>query len=270
MSSTSTASTNANELTSVVFIAGANWSGSTVTGAVLGASDSPFEYFHLGEVHSIFEPHHQFFGDPRFAAHLTAFWHSVDHKVGAGNAYAEIQKHANSRILIDSSKAIVWLKAQRAACERLGIPLLPVVTFRSFAAIVNSALNRDRGVQAAFRNVGYYQRLFESGLLRDNWIAVDAEALVRDPPAVTQSLCAATGIPYFAGKENYWNYPLVHLSGSGTQRRHIKYRGRAGYSPMQVRGEELPPGVARKLEQSGLLAFEHRLRERAIPASRDG
>jgi hypothetical protein len=249
----------------VVFIAGANWSGSTLTGAVLGAnSGSPFEHFHIGEAHALFRPESLKFGDLSFAKKFTDFWSEVDVNVGPQGAYDAIAKHSKARILIDSSKAIVWLGVQRRVCEELGVPLLPLVTFRGFAGILQSAIRRKKGSKAGFKNLHYYQRLFASGLLGDNWISVDTEALVLEPAKMTQLLCRATGIPYFEGKEKYWNYPLLHLSGGATQRRHSKNPAEASYDTDQVKGEELKQRLADRLEKSGLRKVENLLRERSV------
>src|SRR5579864_8918990 len=98
-------------LSAVVFIAGANWSGSTMTGAVLGANaTSPFEYFHIGEAHVLFRPDAEKFGDPGFAKQVTDFWQQLDYGVGPENAYTEIERASHSTVLIDSSKTIAWFE----------------------------------------------------------------------------------------------------------------------------------------------------------------
>jgi hypothetical protein len=248
----------------VVFIAGANWSGSTVTGAVLGANADPLEYFHLGEVHSRFRPHGRLFGAQQSNANLAKFWGKVDHKVGIENAYVEIQRCSKSKVLIDSSKGIGWLKVQRPVCEGLRIPLLPVVAFRRFAGIIGSALSRNRNAEDALDNVRYYRRLIDSGILGDNWIAVDTEDLVRNPAGLTKALCIASGIPYFVGKESYWNFPMAHLGGGRTQRKHRINPASGGYHLNQIREAELPAAVADQLEGSGLLSLERWLKDKAI------
>lgn len=207
----------------VIFIAGADHSGSTMLGCALGADEDPFRHLHVGELYALFNP-----GNRRVRVpYRPWFWRrlkrQIDPVLGARSAYQEIVALTGAQAIVDSSKNLAWLKDQSALLEERGIPLDIVIAMRPNAALIHSALRRDQPEAQAVRSVLYYRRLVDT--LRDHpfrkAVTVDCDAFCRDPSAQLRSLCAAIDVPYFPGKELYWNYKHYHLFGASIQRQQI-------------------------------------------------
>jgi hypothetical protein len=231
----------------IIYIAGANHSGSTLAGCILGAHPAPFTYFHVGEIHAyfrrtrraylIFRRTIKSFGDPKAArkANGGEIWDAIDPEVGYQNAYREIFEKSGAEIIIDSSKKPHHFRTAARACKKNRWPLHVVITFRPFAKIWQSDLNRENLKLSIIKNIHNYVELKEK--IIDShypWTILNVEQLILNPPDMTRALCDAVGVPYFEGKERYWNYPGCHLYGSLTQRRHMKNPKNAGYDASKV------------------------------------
>jgi hypothetical protein len=271
----------------VVFIAGANHSGTTLTGCILGAGQDPHRHFHVGEVYAYFTPHHRRYGsfidwykrseqspegrlppDPspgetkalrRYVPEDSA-WRTIDHRVGPERAYREIAARSGAETIIDSSKNLEWLAMQAKVCQHNGWPLDVVLCIRDFAAIARSDERRVKEPKLSAANLEYYTRFVE----RHDGPTVcilDVDRLIARPDGVTAALCARVGIPYFEGKERYWEYRHDYRYGARTQRFQLWSRGERGFlaptTPLGAeRGDEVVP--------QHLLVLQERLRGAAI------
>jgi hypothetical protein len=87
-------------------------------------------------------------------------------------------------------------------------------------------------VARALRSISYYRNLVET--LTDcrfrKAVAVDADEFCRDPVGQLAFVCAAIDVPYFPGKESYWNFKNFHLFGSRIQRQQIRGAIPGGYN----------------------------------------
>ena len=238
---------NVNTRRRIIYIAGANHSGSTLTGCILGAHPTPFTYFHVGEIHAYFrrtQRSHLFFrktmksfGDPKAARNANGgeIWDFIDPHVGYPNAHREIFQKSRAEIIIDSSKKPHHFKTVAKACKKNRWPLHVVITFRPFAKIWQSDLNREKLELSIVKNIHNYLKLKKNIIdSHYSWTILNIERLILNPPDMTLALCNAVGIPYFEGKERYWDYPGCHLYGSLTQRRHMKNPQDAGYDARKV------------------------------------
>lgn len=221
----------------IIFVAGADHSGSTLIGAILGATRTQGEYFHGGEVHAFFKKENSRYGQAKAASKSPGgdIWGHIDHTVGYENAYQEIFEKTNSKIIIDSSKTPMNLKVCLDSCNANAYHIHVVITFRPFAKIWCSDLNRNKKEQKIVQNIMRYQRLkkmvIDQGL---PYSILNMESLILNPKELTKALCRETAIPYFEGKEDYWNFPSCHLYGSKTQRKHLKEPKTAGYNIQKV------------------------------------
>ena len=209
----------------VIFVAGADHSGSTLIGCILGAHPNPFRFFHVGEIHAFFRQKHKNFGNPRSASKMMygEFWNTIDPKVGYEQAYQEIFFKSKTNTIIDSSKSFIHLNNVISYCEREQLPLHIIVTYRPFDKIWKSDIKRKHQPSKVATNLSGYIKITEklSILKKYPYTIINVEQLIMNPRKMTQVLCHAVGIPYFAGKEKYWNYPSIHLYGSTTQRKHL-------------------------------------------------
>ncbi len=232
---------------SVIFIAGANHSGSTLAGCILGAHPTPFQYFHVGEIHAFFRRtrrHYLFFrrtmksfGNPKAARNVEGgdIWDIINPNVGYQNAYREIFEKSGAEVIIDSSKKPHHLQTAVNACKRHRWPLHVVITFRPFAKIWESDFKRSNMKLSIIKNIGNYifiRKIIDNSDCSCTIINIDH--LILNPSVMTKDLCKSINMPYFEGKEQYWNYPGCHLYGSRTQRTHMKNPEIAGYDVSKV------------------------------------
>ncbi len=232
----------------VIFIAGADHSGSTMLGCALGADEDPFRHFHVGELHARFDPENRRL---RLRAHAR-LWRRVDPALGARSAYQQIVALTGAQAIVDSSKKLDWLKDQCALLEERGIPLDIVIAMRSNAALIHSALRRDQPEAQAVRSVLYYRRLVDTlrGHPFRKAVTVDCDAFCRAPSAQLRSLCAAIDLPYFPGKELYWNYKHYHFAGASIQRQQMLGAIPGGYrEPIGENDPQLEPARKINLER---------------------
>lgn len=227
----------------IIFIAGADHSGSTLTGAILGADEILYRYFHVGEVYAFFCENKKQFGKVMAARRKAGgrIWDKIDHTVGYENAYREIFDKTNAKVIIDSSKTPENFEICKKACAENQYSIHVVLTFRPFAKIWSSDSKRDKEEKQIIRNINRYfnfkKMVIEQGF---EYSIINIENLIMNPSGVTRALCNAVGIPYFKGKENYWNYPGCHLYGSQTQRRHFNKPETAGFNAKKIMN---PPNI---------------------------
>jgi hypothetical protein len=221
----------------VIYIAGADHSGSTLIGCLLGSNTSPFEYFHVGEIHAYFSKKHRLYGDLRHAQNKLCgqIWYNINPEVGYENAYEEIFRRTQSNVIIDSSKTHRNFDIIKSACLKKNYSLEIIVSFRPLAKIFKSDLNRNKKEENIKRNISSYLNI-RNKIIDQKYqcTIVNVEQIILNPGDMTKRLCEKVDIPYFEGKENYWNYPSCHLYGSRTQRQHLKNPKLAKYDKDKV------------------------------------
>jgi hypothetical protein len=251
----------------IIFIAGADHSGSTLAGAILGADKKPYRHFHIGEAHAFFCKGNKRFGNPKAARKMTGgeIWDEIDPMVGYENAYEEIFNKTKAEMIIDSSKTPRNLSIFKTACVEKQYSIHVVVTFRPFAKIWNSDLKRNKNEKKIIQNINRYFRykkmVMDQGL---EYSIINMENLILDPPGITSALCSATGVPYFKGKENYWQFPGCHLYGSHTQRRHFSKPQTAGFDARKVL--KMPSISASFLQEKSVRSIEEFLMSNSLTA----
>lgn len=258
----------------VIYICGADHSGSTLIGCALGAepeADTPPGVFHIGECHAFFDPANPKFGKvPSARGDETSFWSNVDKSVGPENAYREIFQKSGAPVLVDSSKKLAWAKIQAEACKRDGIGFSVVVTYRPFVDIVDSLLRRDLDLERAMRRIAYYRSClrFIRHAKPDIVAGVDAALFCRQPAQQLKTLCEAIGIAYFPGKERYWNFKHTYLYGAALQRQHLRNPKKAGYEVRERSPDFDLAKVQQALQEKGLSELEEKLRLATVPKRR--
>ena len=191
----------------------------------------------MGEIHAFFDVNKKNYGNSKLARNsfYGKIWDEINHEVGYQNAYKEIFEKTEADIIIDSSKTYYNLNRLSHACSRYNYSLHVIISFRPFAKIFQSDLKRDKSEKNIINNI--YQYFNIKNKIVDQQFSctiVNAEDIILDPRNMTKKLCEKVEIPYFEGKENYWNYPSCHLYGGRTQRLHFKNPGTAGYNKEKV------------------------------------
>lgn len=207
----------------VIFVAGAGHSGSTLIGCALGACPDN-SVFHAGECYAFFEPgtlHGNTDGKP--------LWRDINPDVVV--PYREIASATGARIIVDFSKRLPWLRHQAEACRDVSLSV--VISYRPFERIVASSLKRGRPHgRAAGEVIRYYRNMIAAidDLRPVHAITADVQQFCTDPARELRRLCSALSLPYFVGKERYWEFPSHHLFGASVQRKQFDGRRLGGYN----------------------------------------
>lgn len=247
----------------VIYVLGANWSGTTLLGSVLGATRTggPYRYFHVGELHALFKA-----GKGTERAASSPIWADFIRADVTPDLMHRIASSAHAEVIIDSSKILNWVDLFKDDLEKRNVEVRYVVAFRPFDDVVRSGLRRGKSLDHCVRSLSRYEkylRVLDPGLTT----IVDVSKFTSEPTESTIALCAATGVEYFDGKELYWKYPADHLYGASTQRRHYEDPESAGYYGKSTEAKDLSEGSGISIPPE-IATLENRLRLASSATSR--
>jgi hypothetical protein len=125
--------------------------------------------------------------------------------------------------IVDSSKDPFWIRRQQELLASSGIETKNIVIWKTPLELASSFKKRGQLSRWGPNWVNYF-RLYHT--LVDEWRSIPYADYTNDP-AVLESICHHLGIPYFAGKEEFWRKEhhllfgnesaLVHLQGTSDQ-----------------------------------------------------
>jgi hypothetical protein len=127
--------------------------------------------------------------------------------------------------VVDSSKDLCWLIDTQGWAVTSGIQVFKLLLWKNPINLAYSHWKR-RGKLTAWRHefVSYYGKFFETGL---PFRSVYFNDLVSDPQRKLAEICAVVGMPYFDGKERFWEKQHHHLFGSqGTYKQVVSKKSR--------------------------------------------
>ena len=226
---------------SVVSILGASHSASTMLGAMLGSSSSTGEVFHIGEAYAFFEESHPKSGWQNCVSEdACSIWTKISPRTEPEDAFHQIFSIAPCDTLIDSSKNLVWVARSTHKLNTLNIDSKLLLTLPNISYLVQSAHHRQVPNKTIYRQVQYYERAIS---LFDGIWCLRAESLISKPAETLSEVCDALRVPYFSGKEKYWEFEHHHKYGSAMTRRHIRNPSSATIDPTRIKRKlsQTPP-----------------------------
>jgi len=155
--------------------------------------------------------------------------------------YATALRELQVDFLIDSSKESSWLIDARRWAATHGLRTVNLFVWKDPVDLAYSFWKRGHDVmfwRAQF--VPYYRRVLAVGL---PLLTVNFNDLTQSPQSKVVEVCAAIGMPYFPGKERFWEKEHHHLFGSLGIRRQVE----AGDSIIQAE-KRFPPEFAQRLD----------------------
>ena len=249
----------------IIFVGGANHSGSTMIGCILGSNEtSPYEHYHIGEAHAYFNEEHKFYGDYSSAVDQSEtygkIWETIDPAQGYETVYPQLFKHPELDTIIDSSKTPKNLSDQLPTIKaHKDYDFSLLLSYRPFAKIWRSDAGRDIRDKAILKRLGYYDKLIK--MAKKNgmpFYIIDTDKFLYNPRKSTKKLCKVLDIPYFKRKEKYWLHTHSYLYGGRTQRKHIRKR-EGSFNP-----SEPAPKVEQLESDEALSAMDKWLEENAL------
>ncbi len=210
---------------SVIFVGGTSYSGSTLLDMMLANDAAGLS---CGEVYALFYPYR------RHHVNVEDLGTAIDWKAikasGPANLYANLfDRFPECNFIVDSSKSPLWIADRSVELKAQGIDTKNILVWKSPGEFRES--RRKRGREKGWQRewINYHRYYFT--LIKD-WHSVRYRDLVTDKQ-ILELLCKRLSIPYFAGKEQYWNRAQHTLFGNDTTKIHLHERSSAQYESVK-------------------------------------
>ena len=146
--------------------------------------------------------------------------------------HRRLMAHHGVPFAVDSSKDLDWVIDHTRWAERSGLRVFNLLIHKSPVDIALSWWKRDEYEKWYRYYLRYHLQFLYSGL--DFW-TVSYDDLVAYPGAMLRQMCQRTGLPYFEGKEHFWNYEHELL---GTNSRGV--RSQLGQATSTIKKPAIP------------------------------
>lgn len=202
----------------LINVCGAPRSGSTMVDLMIGNDPRAFS---LGEIHAWFRPfrsHH--FQIICSCQSKNCPWQTLN-SLKEKEFYKKCFEILDVDTLVDSSKNIAWVIDNNIRVSKENIPVYNVLLYKDPISFIYSYWKRGDSIEEAIHVyfIKYYKRFFEANL---PFISINYNHLVTNPAPTLKVLCDILSIPYFEGKERFWEKNHHHLFGSGGTRKQIR------------------------------------------------
>lgn len=200
----------------VIFVGGTSFSGSTFFHLMLANDPTGFA---CGEIRSLFNPEKPHHARPVCGCGDKScdLWYRV-RKHGEERVYQTIfELYPGVEYIVDSSKNVFWIHSQTERLRKNGIDTANILIWKTPLEFASSNKKRKRleGWDSQWIN---YHRLYMT-LIRD-WRTISYCDLTSQPEMLAMA-CDHVAIPYFAGKECFWEKEHHSLGGNYTAKFHL-------------------------------------------------
>jgi hypothetical protein len=197
-------------MATLINVCGATRSGTTVLDLMLGnASDA----FSCGEVYARFRPQrkHHFSARCRCGQAPCPIWETIGNVPG-NQFHATVFKELGVKFVVDSSKELCWLIDSQKWAVVNRIMVFKLLLWKNPVELAYSHWKRGRNLNGwCHEFISYYSKFFATGL---PFRSVHYNGLVGSPQRKLREICEIVGMPYFDGKERFWEKRHHHLFGS--------------------------------------------------------
>ena len=128
--------------------------------------------------------------------------------------HREALSHLDVDAIVDSSKSLEWALEVNRWYQGSEIDVYNVLIWKSPVEHAYSFWKRGLRQSLSPRYYAwpfYHRRLLRSGA---SFVTVRYDELISDPQAKLRALCTHVGIPYFEGKEEFWNDEFTLIGSS--------------------------------------------------------
>jgi len=156
--------------------------------------------------------------------------------VGERTFHRRLTAHHDVSFAVDSSKDLDWVVDHTRWAAESGLRVYNVLIYKAPADIALSWWKRNEYDRWYRYYLRYHLQMIYSGV--DFW-TVSYDDLVTAPRTTLQRICRLTGLPYFEGKEHFWNYDHDLL---GTNSRGV--REQLGTGRSEIKKPPVPDAFA--------------------------
>lgn len=198
-----------------MFIGGTAYSGSTLLDMIIANDACGFSF---GEVSALVYPFRRHHVDPVCGCGDPDCTIWQDRALRTKTVHLRMfERFPGKTFHVDSSKSLPWIVDQCGLLKARGVRPVDVLIWKSPEEYFLSRYKRGdtKGWERSW--IHYHESYFH---YRRNWISVSYSDLVSDP-SVLETLCQRLGIPYFKGKEEYWNANHHTLFGNSSAKIHL-------------------------------------------------
>jgi len=194
----------------VINVCGQSYSGTTMLDLMLGNGRACFS---CGELYALFRPYRSHHFNPACGCGDRSCNHWLEiRRHGPRHAHKNIAKYFGVDVVVDSSKDLCWLIDANRWARKDGFRVFNVAIWKTPIEFAYSRWKRNIQLTSWPREyTEYYARLFECNL---PLVGVQYADLATDPAGTLRNLCSVVGLPYFSGKERFWEKTHHHLFGS--------------------------------------------------------
>jgi hypothetical protein len=176
--------------------------------------------FSCGEVSAWFRPWrtHHFKIDCPCGQDPCPVWKKIK-SVPESQFLTTVIREMNVNYVIDSSKDLCWLIDMQKWAVADNIRTVNLVLWKNPIDLAYSFWKRGNGLiywRKVF--VKQHRRFFEIGL---PFLAINYRDIVSNPQSKVEEICNAIGMPFFEGKERFWDKEHHHLFGSSGVRKQV-------------------------------------------------
>jgi hypothetical protein len=208
----------------VIFVGGTEFSGSTFFHMILANDPAGFA---IGEAHNFLRPSKPWHYDMRCGCgeHPCELWAEI-RREGERRLYDVVFEHfPDVDFIVDSSKNPFWIRTQMANLASRGQGSDNVLIWKTPYEFAHSYKKRGN-LRQWERSWVVYHRMYATFF--PDWRAVRYRALTSEKKALLD-ICDTLGLPYFPGKERYWEKGHHVIGGNPSARVHLYSEQSAAY-----------------------------------------
>lgn len=226
-------------MSTLINICSASRSGSTMLDLMLGNTPDAFS---CGEVYAWFRPYrkHHFDIDCSCGQNPCPIWEKIK-DVSENQFHATVFKKLGVNFIVDSSKDPTWVLDTHTWAASNSFEVINILIWKDPVDLAYSYWKRGYKLDSWRKPfVSYYSKLLQ---IKIPIMAVSFNELTRNPQNKLMEICDFIGMPYFEGKERFWENQPHYLFGSGGVRNQVEAK------ESKIRKEEKrPPEFQAKIE----------------------
>ncbi len=202
----------------LINICGTARSGSTMLDLIIGNDQKAFS---LGEVNAFFRPYRTHHFNPVCScAKDYCPWPKL-RSLKEMDFHKKCFEILNVDVLVDSSKTLPWVIDSNIWAKRGGYSVYNVLIYKEPISLCYSFWKRGLSIDKAINNEfkTYYKRFFETNI---DFVSLNYNKFSLNPTETTLKICSLLNIPYFEGKERFWEKEHHHIFGSFGIRKQVE------------------------------------------------